>query len=140
MEKIEKDFVSTIMTPDVYVVQENTSLHDVVRLFRKLKVRHVPVVSGVKVIGILSRTDINRLTFGALIENQEDADEAILEMLSVTQVMTSNPKSISPDASIKSLAEVFVKEDYHALPVIENGELVGIVTTTDVIKYLLTKI
>lgn len=140
MEKMNQDLVSTIMTPDVYVVQENTPLQDVVRLFRKLNVRHVPVVSGVKVVGIISRTDINRLTFGALIENQEDADEAILEMLSVPQVMTSKPKSISPDETIKSLAEVFVNQEYHALPVIEDGELVGIVTTTDVIKYLLTKI
>jgi CBS domain-containing protein len=140
MEKITQDLVSSIMTPDVYVVQETTPLKDVVKLLRKLHVRHLPVVSGVKVIGIISRTDINRLTFGALMENQEDADEAILEMLSVSQVMTAKPKSISPDESIKALAEVFVKEEYHALPVIENEELVGIVTTTDVIKYLLEKL
>ena len=140
MEKFKQDIVSSIMTPDVYVVQETTPLKDVVRLLRKLHIRHIPVVAGVKVIGIISRTDINRLTFGALMENQEDADEAILEMLSVSQVMTSKPKSVGPNDSIKALAEVFVNEEYHALPVIENEELVGIVTTTDVIKYLLTKL
>jgi CBS domain-containing protein len=86
---------------------------------------------------MISRTDINRLTFGALFENQEGADEAILEILSITQVMTSKPKVVSISDSVKDVAEIFAKEEFHALPVVEGEELKGIVTTTDVIKYLL---
>ena len=88
-------------------------------------------------MGIISRTDINRLTFGALFEGQEGADEAILDMLTISQVMTSKPKTVSSDSIIRDLAEIFVKEDFHALPVVDNGELKGIVTTTDVVKYFL---
>ncbi|MNK98727.1 CBS domain protein [compost metagenome] len=51
--------------------------------------------------------------------------------------MTSKPKTVSPDTIIRDLAEIFVKEEFHALPVVDNGELKGIVTTTDVMKYLL---
>jgi len=61
-------------------------------------------------------------------------------MLNVSQVMAAKPKSITSSASIKELAEIFVKQEYHAIPVIDNDELVGIVTTTDVIEYLLTKL
>ena len=77
------------------------------------------------------------MTFGALFEGQEGADEAILDMLTISQVMTSKPKTVSSDTIIRDLAEIFAKEDFHALPVVDNGELKGIVTTTDVVKYFL---
>ena len=51
--------------------------------------------------------------------------------------MTSKPKTVSSDTIIRDLAEIFVKEEFHALPVVDNGELKGIVTTTDVVKYFL---
>jgi len=125
------------MTKEVFTVQENEKLSAVVDIFRKHKIRHIPVLSGRKITGIISRTDINRLTFGALFENQEGADEAVLEILSLNQVMTSKPKVVSEEDSIKEIAEIFATEEFHALPVVANGELKGIVTTTDVIKYLL---
>ena len=125
------------MTKEVYTVQENEKLSKVVEMFRKHKIRHIPVLSGKKISGIISRTDINRLTFGALFENQEGADEAVLEILSINQVMTAKPKVVSEDDSIKDIAEIFANEEFHALPVVSGDELKGIVTTTDVIQYLL---
>ncbi len=133
----KREPVSYIMTKDVYVVQETHRLTDAVAILKKHKIRHLPVMKGNEVSGIISRTDINRLTFGALFDNQEGSDEAVLEMLSITQVMTSKPRTVSPNDSIRDVAEIFAKEEYHALPVVENGELKGIVTTTDVISYML---
>jgi CBS domain-containing protein len=133
----KREPVSHIMTKDVYTVKENDNLQDAVAIIRKHKIRHLPVMSGKEVSGIISRTDLNRLTFGALFENQEGADEAILEMLNIPQVMTSKPRTVSSDSSIREVAEIFAKEEYHALPVVDNGELKGIVTTTDVISYML---
>jgi CBS domain-containing protein len=133
----KREPVKDIMTTNVFTVQENEKLARVIELFRKHKIRHLPVMSGTKISGMISRTDINRLTFGALFENQEGADEAILEILSITQVMTSKPKVVSITDSVKDVAEIFAKEEFHALPVVEGEDLKGIVTTTDVIKYLL---
>lgn len=133
----KREPVKEIMTKEVFTVQENEKLSTVVDMFRRHKIRHIPVLEGRKITGIISRTDINRLTFGALFENQDGADEAVLEILSINQVMTSKPKVVSEDDSIKEIAEIFVSEEFHALPVVANGELKGIVTTTDVIKYLL---
>lgn len=133
----KREPVSQIMTKDVYKVNENEKLQDAVTIIRKHKIRHLPVMNGKNVTGIISSTDITRLTFGALFDNQEGADEAILEILSIPQVMTSNPKTVSSDLSIREVAEIFSKEEYHSLPVIDNGELKGIVTTTDVISYML---
>jgi len=135
----KREPVKDIMTANVFTVQENEKLDRVIELFRKHKIRHLPVMSGKKITGMISRTDINRLTFGALFENQEGADEAVLEILSITQVMTSKPKVVDITDSVKDVAEIFAKEEFHALPVVEGDELKGIVTTTDVINYLLSQ-
>ncbi|MGE8340534.1 inosine 5'-monophosphate dehydrogenase [Flavobacterium sp. ACN2] len=133
----KREPISHIMTKTVVTANEKDDLKKVVEKLKAHTIRHIPIVKGKEVVGIISRTDINRLTFGALFEGQENADEAILEMLTISQVMTSKPKTVSSDTIIRDLAEIFVKEEFHALPVVDNGELKGIVTTTDVMKYLL---
>lgn len=125
------------MTSDVFTIQETGSLQEAVEIIRKNKIRHLPVMNGNEVSGIISRTDLNRLTFGALFENQDGADEAVLAMLSIPQVMTAKPRTVESTDIIKDVAEIFAAEEYHALPVVDNGELKGIVTTTDVISYML---
>lgn len=133
----KREPIQNIMTKHVIAVHTKDSLKDVVAALKKHKIRHLPVLDGSQVVGIISRTDINRLTFGALFENQEGSDEAVLEMLSIPQVMTSKPRTVPSDMSIREVAEIFASEDYHALPVVDGNTLQGIVTTTDVIKYML---
>lgn len=133
----KREPISHIMTKSVVTVNENDDLRKVVEKLKKHNIRHIPVMRNKEVIGIISRTDINRLTFGALFEGQEGADEAILDMLTIAQVMTAKPKTISSTTIIRDSAEIFVKEEFHALPVVDNGELKGIVTTTDILKYFL---
>ena len=133
----KREPVSHIMTKDVISVEENDKLNEVVAIFRKKGIRHLPVKKGGKVTGMISRNDINRLTFGALFDNQEGTDEAILQMLTIPQVMTAGLRTVSSDTSIREVAEIFSTAEYHSLPVVDDGELRGIVTTTDVIRYML---
>lgn len=133
----KREPISHIMTKSVITVNQNDDLKKVVEKLKSNSIRHIPVVNGKEVVGIISRTDINRLTFGALFEGQEGADEAILDMLTISQVMTCKPKTVTPDVIIRDLAAIFVKEEFHALPVVDHGELKGIVTTTDVLRYFL---
>lgn len=58
-------------------------------------------------------------------------------MFSVEQVMSKNLVKVSPDTTIKEVAEILSKREFHALPVVLDELLVGIVTTTDLIKYLI---
>jgi len=133
----KREPVSHIMTKNVKSVNVTNSLKDVVALVKKEKVRHVPVLEGEDVVGIISSTDLNRLTFSNLFENQESADEAVLEMLKIEQVMSAKPLTVNADDSIREVAEIFANAHFHALPVVENQKLVGIVSTTDIIKYML---
>ncbi len=133
-----RETITQIMTAHVLTVSPQDDLQDVVDFIRKKKIRHVPVVEGDRVVGIISRTDINRLTFSPLFEGQEAADEAVLSMLTISQVMTHNPRVIRTYQTIWEVAEAFTEEEFHALPVVDaEGKLTGIITTTDIIRYLL---
>lgn len=132
--------VSHIMTANVFSVDVGVDLREVKGLINHQRIRHVPVVKGKKLVGIVSKTDINRLAFSSLFEDQHEADEAIFEMLNLSQVMTHKPKVVKSSDSIKDVAEIFSSSEFHALPVVSKDDptkLEGIVTTTDVIRYML---
>ena len=136
MKKREK--VSNIMTTDVLTVNVANTLKEANEIFVNQHIRHLPVVSGEKLVGILSQTDILRISFGNTFEdNQSDADEAIFDMLSINQVMKHSPKTVGPEDTLKEAAEILAEKEFHALPVVENNKLVGIVTTTDIINYFI---
>ena len=128
------------MTTEVYTADiDRDTLFDVKDLILTKGLRHVPVVRGKKLAGIISKTDIDRLIFSRMFEDEEDADEAVLEMLKIEHVMTHKPQAVQADTTIRKVAEILAKEEFHALPVVDGDKLVGIVTTTDVIKYMLTQ-
>jgi len=136
----KKEPVSTIMTRHAYTVQLTDSLYQVRDLILKHEIRHVPVVDGDKLVGIISKTDMNRLSFSTLFAGEGQADDAVFEMLSIAQVMSQKPRVVKASDSIRTVAEILAKEEFHALPVVdehEESKLVGIVTTTDVIRYML---
>lgn len=135
----KREPVSHIMSKNLYKVSVSNSLREVNNLFHNHPIRHIPVVSGDKLVGIISKTDLLRVSYGGNFgEGQaREVDEAVFDMFTIPQVMANDPKSISPETAIRDAAEILTQEEFHALPVTEEGNLVGIVTTTDVIKYLL---
>ena len=134
----KREPVSKIMTTDLVTINHTNSLLDAEKLFEKHKIRHIPVVSNKKIIGILSLTDLLRISFvDTYGEDDSHVDTAVYNMLSIEQVMVKNPVHIAPTLTIKEVAEILAKKEFHALPVVENGDLVGIVTTTDLLNYLL---
>ena len=132
------DHISSIMTSSVLTVDVEESLFEAKKLFDEKKIRHLPVLKGGKLVGILSLTDIMRLSFGDTYgEDQAGIDNVMYDMLSIDEVMKANPVSIEESNSIKEAAEIFANNEFHALPVLSNGKLTGIVTTTDIIRALL---
>ncbi len=130
--------VSSIMTKDVITLNHKDNLETAERLFKTQKIRHIPVVSGNKVIGMLSYTDILRISFADAVTMDSDyVDTSVYNLFTIEQVMAKNLVSVSSNATIKETAELLAEKEFHAIPVIDDGELMGIVTTTDLIKYLL---
>ena len=129
--------VASIMTKDVITVQINESLYNANNIFNSKNLRHLPVVANDELIGILSQTDILRISFGNAFEEQNGDDEAIFDMLSINQVMKHSPITIAPDETIKDAAKTLASKEFHALPVVEDEKLVGMITTTDILNYFI---
>jgi len=131
------DPVSTIMTSNVKTVDINDSLYDAKSIMLRKKIRHLPVLNKTKLVGILSLTDIMRLSFGQVFVGQEDTDQAMMDMLNIEQIMREHPRTVDEKMTIEDVAKIFATEEFHALPVVGLKGLVGIITTTDLIKYFL---
>ena len=130
--------VSTIMTKKIITLNSNDQLETAERLFKENHIRHIPVVEGDRIIGMLSLTDLLRISFAdGAYEEDADVETIVYNMFTISQVMAKNLKSISSDTPIKEVAEILAHNEFHALPVVDGEKLVGIVTTTDLIKYLL---
>lgn len=130
--------VSSIMTKNVIKLNLSDDLTKAESLFKKHHIRHIPVVNGNVIVGMLSYTDLLRISFAdAIDEDEEVVDVTVYNMFSVEQVMARNLVKVSPDDTIKKVAEILASKEFHALPVAQGDLLVGIVTTTDLIKYLL---
>jgi len=130
--------ISAIMTTDVITLNNSDSLETAESIFKSKNIRHIPVVNGEAIIGILSYTDLLRISFAdAVDEDSGSVDSIVYNMFSIEQVMAKNLISVAPNTTIKEVAEILSKKEFHAIPIIDNDKLVGIVTTTDLINYLL---
>jgi len=129
--------ISEIMTQELITISPVDDLVTAEELFKKHRIRHIPVVQGDEILGILSYTDLLRISFAdAIGPDEEEVETIVYNMFSIEQVMAKNVISVPFNATIKEVAEFLAKQEFHALPVVDQGKLVGIVTTTDLIQYL----
>ncbi len=135
----KREPVSHIMTKELRTINLNGgNLMSAKETMENNHIRHLPVVSGDKLVGIISLTDILRISFGGNFDQEETVDASIFEILTVEQVMNNSPRTVLADTTIKEVAEILSKEEFHALPVVSaDNKIEGIVTTTDLIKYLI---
>lgn len=127
--------VSKIMSTDIASVNISQSIKDISEIIDTQNIRHVPVVSGDKVIGMISKTDLQKISFVNHMEG-ENVSTAMYDVLSIEQVMTKDLMTVQSSDTIHQVADILSENEFHALPVLEDEKLVGIVTTTDLIKYL----
>ncbi len=131
--------VEEIMTKEVFKISDDMTLKQASHLMNKYKVRHLPVVKDNKLIGMISKSDLVRLCFAEhLGEEENDLDEVLLGDFTLEHMMVRNLTVIPPKATVAEAADVIMSKEFHALPVVENDELVGIITTTDIIRCLLS--
>ena len=139
MKKIE--LISTIMSTNIIALNREDDLEKAEILFKWHKIRHIPVVNEVVIIGMLSYTDLLRISFAdAVDETETEIETLVYNMFTIDQVMAKNVVTVPSDATIKEVAKILATKEFHALPVVDNGCLVGIVTTTDLINYLLKQL
>lgn len=131
--------VSEIMSKDLITISPDQSLYIAEKLFSRHNIRHIPVVENERLVGMVSHTDLLRISFSGLDESDDSIVPVIYEMYSVPEIMTRVPIFVEVTTTIKEVAEILSRQSFHSLPVLDKGKLVGIVTTTDLIDYLLAQ-
>lgn len=121
--------VSSIMTSDLITVTPEDTLTSVYKIFRSKRIHHLPVVVGKKLVGILTTYDLFKLE-----KSPKDYGDTL-----VKDVMTTKLATLESSAKVGSAVLIFIENLFHAVPIVEGEELVGIISTLDVMKYSLKK-
>ncbi|GAA4932767.1 hypothetical protein GCM10023314_01430 [Algibacter agarivorans] len=130
--------VSTIMSKNIIALTLSDDLERAEVLFNRHKIKHIPVVSGEVIIGMLSYTDLMRISFAESADEENDSvDSVVYNMFTIEQVMVKNVVTVNSETTIKEVAQILAEREFHALPVVDDGVLVGIVTTTDLLNYFI---
>ncbi|MCB0534075.1 MAG: CBS domain-containing protein [Lewinellaceae bacterium] len=130
--------ISTIMETDLVTVNPEETLLAVKKIFEQHSFHHLPVVRFKKIVGIISKTDFQHFT-GGLNHASEQEVSNLLADKKAEDIMTKGLGKLEPDDRINVALEIFSKNWFHALPVVKNDELIGIVTTQDVIKAIINE-
>ena len=128
------------MSTKIITLKKDDELETAERLFKRHKIRHIPVVEGESIIGMLSYTDLLRISFVDAVDDDGEIESLVYNMFTIEQVMAKNVVSVPSTANIKEVAEILAKKEFHALPVVDDDVLVGIVTTTDLINFLIMRL
>ena len=127
--------VRDVMTPNPVTISPEESLMEALQMMRLRKIRRIPVVSGGKLVGLLTEGDLKRAEPSTLSDTQEQF-AAVMEGTQVNRIMIQNLITTTPDAPVIDAARTLFKSKYGALPVLDDGKLVGILTDNDLIGAL----
>jgi CBS domain-containing protein len=100
------------------------------------RIRHMPVVDDGKVVGIVSQRDMFRSALITSLGFGRKTTGALIKTIKIKEIMTEKVVTISPDASIKEAARQMIDKKIGCVPVVEGDRLVGIVTETDMLQYV----
>ncbi len=129
--------VSSLMTGEVISVGPEDTIKTIEQLFQQHRIHHIPVVEDEKLVGIVSKSDYLFFKRGFNDETTDNRiDEFRMKTRKVKDIMTKGIAKLGPSERIGVAVEVFKENLFHAIPVVEEGKLVGMITTFDIIKKL----
>lgn len=129
--------VRHIMSTKVDTISVDAPVSAVRALLRSRPFHHVPVVRNGTLVGIVSGADLARVSLEAYVSDGDTVDAWLDETNTIQSLMTHEPVTVHPDATLRDAAARLSDGVFHALPVVaDSGQLVGILTTTDVVRYV----
>jgi acetoin utilization protein AcuB len=130
-------FVGERMSHPVISVSPDTSIHDALAMFRKEHIRRAPVIKDGKMVGIVSERDLLNASPSPVTSLSVWEVNYLVSKVTVKQVMTKKVKTVDVDTPIEEAARMMADSKIGGLPVTESGNVVGIITETDLFKILL---
>jgi len=124
------ELVHTHMTKDVTTLGPDSTLGEARDILIGKHIHHIPILEGKKLVGMVTSWDLFKL----------GKSVAEYQNMKVKEIMTTKVATLDPDQHLGAVAEVLTRHLFHAVPIVnDEHELLGIVTSTDIIRYEHTK-
>ena len=135
MKKNER--IGKILNKEVVTAHVGQKISEVRKLFAKHGFHHVPVVSGKRLVGLISASDILGVSVEGVGSDERSMDAYLDHQFSLEDLMTRELRTLPERSTIAQAADLLSEGSFHAIPVIDDdGALIGLVTSTDLIRYL----
>jgi len=127
--------VSDIMRRDFVSLEQDDKLDFADQVMRLGRIRHLPVVSAGRLVGIVSNRDLLSASLSRVLDHASRQQSSFLRMIDVKEVMTRDVKTVTPETLLSEAARLMLRHKVGCLVVAgSDGEAVGLVTETDLIR------
>jgi acetoin utilization protein AcuB len=126
--------VKNFMKRDPITVRKDDGFRDALKLIRKEGIRHLPVIEGKKVVGIVTDRDLRQASASPATTLEVHELNYLLERLKVEAIMTKKVITVTPDTRLRDAAKLLFAYNIGCLPVVQGEELVGIITEGDILR------
>jgi acetoin utilization protein AcuB len=133
----DKPVIDLVMTRNPITISSSDSIRVAVDRMQEKKCRRLPVVDNGKLVGMVTDRDLRRATNSPLVLRERWYDDFMLDHIPVRACMTENPMTVTPQTPIVEVAKIIRDRKFGGLPVLDGDKLVGIVTETDLMNYLI---
>lgn len=130
--------VRDCMTHNVFTLAVDKKVFIAQQIMQWAHIRHIPIVDRAqRVVGLVTHHDLLRVSISTLTSRVAHAErDQHVAGIPVDQVMSTQVKTISPDAPVQAAAHVMREHKISCLPVVMDGQLVGIITAYDILKFV----
>lgn len=134
----KNELVTKVMTSSPVSISVVEPVSAARKLLEGNGIHHLPVVEGEHLVGILTSNDFLRVSFGEF-GNQDarNLDSILDHTYKLSELMNSQLVTVSNHQTVRDAATILARSNFHSLPVVDEGKLIGIVTSSDLINYLL---
>ncbi|MGQ9921624.1 MAG: CBS domain-containing protein [Desulfobacca sp.] len=132
--------VKDVMVRDVATLDMDDELslaNDIMKLGR---IRHLPVVSGKRLVGILSERDLFRTSLVEALGHEPTKTREVMKAIRIQDIMVKNLITLAPEADIREAVRLMLDHKIGCVPVVAGGELLGLITETDILRLYLEQL
>jgi len=132
--------VRDLMTQPAVTVGPTSPLRDVIQLMESNSIRHVAVADSERLLGLISHRDVLRSQEGSLSGAPSDEQAHMNRWIEARWVMTKEVRTVYPDTPALEAALMLRSHGYGCVPVVEHGQLVGMLTDSDFVEYAIQEL
>ena len=126
--------VEELMTTDLVTLTEDETLAHAKRCMERGRIRHLPVLRGRELVGLVTHRDVLSASFSFLGDVDQAEQRRVLVSVPIKEVMHRDVRCVTPDTPVTDAAKILLGNKFGCLPVVDNGRLVGIVTEADFLR------